>query len=93
MVQIVLGQILLLQQGNIDGRSADERRELVLFECLQHVGGDIPRHGDHSCGHPCGQQQCNRQTEHMEQRQQGQKHMFLFRGLLNDRHQLGKVGQ
>ena len=28
-----------------------------------------------------------------EQRQQGQKHMFLFRGLLNDRHQLGKVGQ
>lgn len=49
--------------------------------------------GDHSCGHPCGQQQCNRQTEHMEQRQQGQKHMFLFRGLLNDRHQLGKVGQ
>lgn len=39
MVQIVLGQIFLLQQGNIDGRSADERRELVLFECLQHVGG------------------------------------------------------
>ena len=25
MVQIVLGQIFLLQQGNIDGRSADER--------------------------------------------------------------------
>lgn len=40
-----------------------------------------------------GSNQCNRQTEHMEQRQQGQKHMFLFRGLLNDRHQLGKVGQ
>ena len=91
-VQIVAGQILLLQERNVDGRRARKNRGLMAGDDAQHVLRHIARQGQGCGGKGHGNDQAGGQAVDMKEGQQGNKSMVLFGRDVDDVQHLAAVG-
>ncbi len=65
--KVVMSDVLLLHEGDVDGRSADEEGGSVFFDQFQHIVRGIARHGHGGCGQNGGKHDVAHESEDVEE--------------------------